>query len=245
MAGLTQRADFIVVGSGCAGAMAAQTLVEAGAQVLMLDGGIKDCRYQQLIPDQKFLAIRQSARDQHKYFLGEKFEGVPLGDVKTGEHLTPPRKFLAAQTAEWLPVVSDRFLALESLALGGLGGGWGLGCCTFSQPELEAAGLNPEAMRSAYDVVSHRIGISGCRDDTGPYTAASVADLMPPIEMDATGQKLLANYARKHDQLNRDGFFLGRPSLALLTQPKGNRRPYQYKELDFYCDREGSAYRPQ
>jgi hypothetical protein len=99
-------------------------------------------------------------------------------------------------------------------------------------------------MRVAYDEISRRIGISGCQDDASPFTAASVAELMPAIEMDSVGKNLQENYQRKKSPLNRQGFFLGRPSLALLTRPKNNRKPYQYRDLDFYDDRDRSAYRP-
>jgi choline dehydrogenase-like flavoprotein len=34
--------DHLVVGSGCSGAMAAQTLVDAGVNVTMIDPGFKD-----------------------------------------------------------------------------------------------------------------------------------------------------------------------------------------------------------
>ena len=48
---LSALPTFIVVGSGNTGAMAAQTLVEAGATVTMLDVGRTDATYAPLIPD--------------------------------------------------------------------------------------------------------------------------------------------------------------------------------------------------
>ncbi|MFN8310672.1 MAG: hypothetical protein U0T73_11985 [Chitinophagales bacterium] len=235
--------DFIVVGSGCTGAMAAQTLVESGRTVLLLDGGLQEKRYQSLIPDADFIKIRKNDPQQHRYFLGDHYEGVPLGKIKTGEHLTPPRKFMTALTETFLPVLSDNFMPLESLAYGGLGNGWGLGCCIFSDEELRACTLPEAEMKAAYQVVADRIGISGCNDDAAPYTAGKLP-LQAPIQMDSNGKRLYSKYQKHRGQLNARGFYLGRPSLALITQEKNGRKPYQYKDLDFYDDQDESAYRP-
>lgn len=224
--------------------MAAQTLIEGGATVLMLDGGATDTKYAGKIPDADYLTIKRQETNQYEYFIGKDFEGIPFGHIKTGEHLTPPRKFMLQHVKEWMPLVSGNFFPLESLALGGLGNGWGVGCCIFSDAELRAAGLNPAEMRPAYEVVGKRIGISGTRDDAEKYTAASLPELMPSIKMDSTGKNLLENYERKKKHLNDKGFYMGRPSLALLTENRDGRRAYQYKDLDFYCDQDKSAYRP-
>lgn len=239
-----ETVDYIIVGSGCTGAMAAQTLVERGCKVLMLDGGTTDTKYKDRIPDKDYLSIKREDQNQYEYFIGKDFEGIPFGNVKTGEHLTPPRKFMMQYVKEWMPLVSDHFFPLESLALGGLGNGWGLGCCMFSEGELKAAGLNPAGMNAAYEKVGKRIGISGSKDDAKIYTAGTLAELMPSIQMDSTGRNLFENYGKKRTALNEKGFFMGRPSLALQTLDKNGRKAYQYKDLDFYCDQDKSAYRP-
>ena len=59
-----ENPDYIVVGSGISGAHAAQTLVESGAKVLMLDVGNRDSKYAKLIPDRDFLSIRKSDETQ-------------------------------------------------------------------------------------------------------------------------------------------------------------------------------------
>ncbi len=238
------KADYIVVGSGCTGAIAAQTLVEKGVQVMMLDGGVTAGNLPGLIPDKDYLTIKREDLNQHEYFLGRNFEGIPFGNVKTGEHLTPPRKFMLHKVQEWMPLVSETFTPLESLSLGGLGNGWGLGCCMFSAAELNRAGLDASKMNTAYEWVGRHIGISGSNDDTGRYTSGQFSELMPAMEMDSTGKNLYQNYQRKKAQLNKQGFYMGRTALALLTRDKEARKAYQYKDLDFYCDKDKSAYRP-
>lgn len=237
-------ADVIVVGSGATGSMAAQTLVEAGTSVLMLDGGQRDERYASLVPDEPFVRIRRSEDAQHRYFLGDSFEGVVPGPVGTGAQLTPPRQFITRGVAEFLPLVSDTFFPLESLALGGLGSGWGLGCNVFSDAELRKVGLTAAEMEPAYEVVAGRIGISGGDDDARPYTTAGLAGVMPPPPLDPGAAPLLRAYSRKRAGLREAGFRLGRPALALLTRDFGGRGPTALNDMDFYVDSNRAAWRP-
>ena len=162
--------DYIVVGSGATGAQAAHTLVEHGAKVAMLDVGYRDDKYKHLIPDQDFTTLRQQDNDQHRYFLGDELEGVPWGKVKVGAQLTPSRQFMVRDVERLIPLLSDTFTPMESLAYGGLGNGWGLGCFVFSDSELDQAGLHCSEMKAAYEIVSQRIGISAARDDATAYT---------------------------------------------------------------------------
>ncbi len=224
--------------------MAAQTLVEAGVHVTLLDVGVVDQKYQQLIPEQDFLTLRQSDPAQHRYFLGDDFEALSWGAVKTGAQLTAPRQFMTTLVDRFLPLLSDNFAPFESLAFGGLGNGWGVGCNVFSRPELAACGLDEDAMREAYRVVADRIGMSATQDDVTPYTAGHLRDVQPVSDLDSTAAPLLRRYARTKAVLNPRGFFLGRPALALLTRDTGERKKVAYHDLDFYTDRGHSAYRP-
>jgi hypothetical protein len=146
--------------------------------------------------------------------------------------------------SELLPLDSDSFFPLESLAYGGLGAGWGLGCCAYSDAELRAAGLPPAAMREAYQWVADRIGISGERDDASPYTIAQLEGVLPPLEMDANATRLHGNYLRRRRRVHASGFRMGRTALALLTRDAGERKAYAYRDMDFYDDLGQSAYRP-
>src|ERR1700712_3970569 len=95
MADITHnRFDFIVVGSGPSGAMCAQTLVEAGKTVLMLDMGKQDIDKALKPPDKNFDEIRQTENNQHRYFLGNHFSGAGLDSIKSGSQLTPGRRYV-------------------------------------------------------------------------------------------------------------------------------------------------------
>jgi hypothetical protein len=236
--------DFIVVGSGATGSMAAQTLVESGASVLMLDGGQRDKTYAQLIPLKEFVEIRRTEKAQHRYFLGDEFESAGFGSTATGAQLTPPRRFIVANVDRFLPLESATFAPMESLALGGLGSGWGLGCNVFSDAELRLASLPPPAMRDAYRVVASRVGISAADDDARPYTSSFLEDTLPAVPLDPTAAAVYARYGRRRDSLRAAGFSLGRPALALLTCPREDRCATSLRDMDFYSDAQRAAWRP-
>ncbi|HEX6767383.1 MAG TPA: hypothetical protein VF103_17915, partial [Polyangiaceae bacterium] len=118
-------ADVIVVGSGASATSAAFPLVRAGVNVTMLDVGNTDAVYAPLIPELPFSELRGNDARQHRYFLGDEFEGVPFGNVRVGAQLTPPRRFITRDTEKLTPVRTSTFGGMESLARGGLGSGWG------------------------------------------------------------------------------------------------------------------------
>lgn len=237
--------DYIVVGSGCSGAMAAQTLVEAGKQVMMLDVGIKPTKAQSLpSPELDFLTLRRTDQEQYHYLLGNKLESVSWGIVGKGEQITPPRQYMLHKVDKLTPIDSTSFSPLESLGYGGLGIGWGIGCWAWSPLELKAAGLNVNKMKEAYDLVCKRIGISADRDEAYKYSVGSLENFQAASDMDYNHQKLYYNYLKKKDKLKSQGFIMGRTPLALLTKDLGNRRSYSYRDMDFYSDINKSAYRP-
>jgi hypothetical protein len=234
----------IVVGSGCTGAMAAQTLVEGGAPVLMLDVGIEDTTYAPTIPKKDFLTIRKEDPEQYRYFVGEQFESLAWGKVGKGEQITPPRKYIFKDVEEHLPVKSKTFSPAESLGYGGLGIGWGIGCWEFSKQELEAARLPYAPMIDAYNKVSERIGISATRDDALEYSIGKLQGYQKSPRMDRNCSLVYEKYTAHKAAIQRKGFTMGRLPLALLTEDLGPRKKYAYRDLDYYSDMDESAYRP-
>ena len=236
--------DLIVVGSGPGGAQAAQTAVRGGARVGLVDVGHTDTTYAPLVPDKPFSEIRRSDPEQRRYFLGDELEGVLTDPRKAGAQLTPPRRHIVRDTERLLPIESDGFAPLQSLALGGLGAGWGAGASTYEPAELERAGLPPDLILPYYDPLARDIGVSGAPDDdTSPHHAA-LSTLQPPLEVDSNGEVLLRSYAATRGRLNASGFKMGRLPLAVLTEPLGSRRPNAYHDMDFWSDHGESVYRP-
>ena len=237
-------ADVIVVGSGPGGVNAAAALVEAGRRVLLLDYGLEDEHYARLIPHASFSEIRRSDPEQHRYFLGDRFEGVPLGEVRVGAQLTPPRLHVFADGAERIPVESESFQATVSLARGGFGAAWSAGVFPFQDDELRELGLSEAELQPHYDAVAERIGVSGDRDDLLPFFPWSPT-LMPPLELDSNAEAILERYRRSRGRFHAAGFFLGSTRLAVCTREHRDRSGERYLDMSYWADSDRSVYRPQ
>ncbi|WP_299314531.1 hypothetical protein [uncultured Aquimarina sp.] len=235
--------DYIVVGSGATGAIAAKTLVDSGVQVGLLDIGEEDTIYKNTIPNSDFISIRKKDKQQHSYFLGKEFEGIPWETKRVGSQLTPPRSFLTRFSEKLTPFQSDSFQPMESTAKGGLGGGWGLGCYVFSKPELEALGLDESEMLPAYQSIASYIGISGTKDDGAPYSLRNLKDIQPATKIEGNLKGILSSYQKHRRSLNKQNVFLGRSGLALLTKDISNRSAVKYRDMGFWSDTNKSAYR--
>jgi hypothetical protein len=236
--------EYVVIGSGPSGTMAAQTLVEAGKQVAMIDAGFTGKDYESIIPEGGYEELRRTDPDQYRYLLGEQFESVDWDDIKVGAQLTPARKHLIREVERWIPMISQTFFPMESMAYGGLGSGWGLGAYVYSDQELERAGLSVRAMHSAYQTVSDRVGISAGQDDVSPYVLGHLKNTMPPLQMDNSTQQLYKTYQRKRQSLNKRGVYFGNPAMTLLSAPFKDRKATRYDDMDFYTDRDRAGYRP-
>ncbi|MEX2177248.1 MAG: GMC oxidoreductase [Gemmatimonadaceae bacterium] len=236
--------DAIVVGSGPAGANAAAALIEGGRSVLMLDVGDVDARYEALIPPASFREIRQTDPAQHRYLLGDDFEGVSFGGVRVGAQLTPPRLYVTGSASHHMPVASDTFAAAESLALGGLGNAWGAGVFGFDERELAEWPVTRAELEPHYETVARRIGISADDDDLTAFFGRPAA-AMPPLDIDTNAETVLRRYRSRREALNRQGFFMGRPPLAVCTTPHRGRGPHAYRDMDFWADSDRSVYRPR
>src|SRR6476659_9068426 len=129
------QVDVIVVGSGPSAVNAAYPLVEAGLAVRILDVGNRDTTYASAIPEAPFSELRRTDPEQHRYFLGERFEGIRFDRMGMGAQLTPPRQYVCKDTERLQPIESSTFHPLQSLAEGGLGGAWGAGSPSFSSTD--------------------------------------------------------------------------------------------------------------
>jgi hypothetical protein len=237
--------DYIVVGSGPSGAIASKTLVDSNAKVLMLDVGNIDNKYQKLIPDKDFETIRKTIEDQHRFFIGDNLESIPQTETKVGAQLSPSRRFIIKGVEKYIPLISDNFTPMESLAYGGLGAGWGLGTYVYSKEECEKTGLDYQEMMKSYQYVADHIGISADNDDVKPFILNNLSGIQKPLEKDNSAKKILSKYQNKRKYFNKRGMFLGSSAMAILTEDKDDRKACSYKDMDFYTDKEKSAYRPQ
>ncbi len=237
--------DYIVVGSGCSGAIAAQTLVEAGKRVAMLDVGEANPSSPSVVPDKDYVALRETDPEQYRYFIGEKASGVTINDTGKGAQITPTRSHMLRNVEDYIPLQSKTFAPIESLGYGGLGIGWGLQCWEFSREEIARVGMNVERTIAAYETVAKRIGISGTNDTACSFTLGELQSYQPSPDMDRNMQRIYRSYLRHKQSFDRAGICLGRTPLALLTtKAQPGRKTYAYRDMDFYDDNDKSGWRP-
>jgi choline dehydrogenase-like flavoprotein len=238
-------ADIIIVGSGASAVHAAVPLVEAGLQVTMLDVGHEDLTYEQMIPAAPFVDIRRNDANQHRYFLGDRFEGIPLGAVGSGPQVTPPRAYMLKDSEQLGPSRATGFEPLESYALGGLGCAWGAVSFPFNDIELSRCGLPVESLRRHYEIVARRIGVSGRQGDDLEAMRGPLSSLQCPLGLDHNATRLLARYGRVRERSRRAGLYMGQSFLAVLSEPLGDRQPNALSDMDFWSNAGGSVYRPR
>lgn len=237
--------DVLIIGSGPGGVNVAYPLCEAGLDVTMLDYGNDDHTYAPLIPHESFETIRRGDPNQHRYFLGDEFEGVLMGDIRVGTKLTPPRLHTMADAPELLPVSTDGFAANQSLALGGLAASWGSGALPFRPEETRDMALSRDELEPNYQRVTERVGICGTAADDLGRLYGDCGGLLPPIDLDSGAEKVLARYQARREQLRERGFLLGRSRLAVCTREHRGRGPHQYRDMEYWADTDQSVYRPR
>lgn len=234
--------DYIVTGSGCSGAIAAQTLVEAGAKVLMLDVGVTSDEVE--VPAGDFITLRRTDPEQYRYFIGEKAEGVNWGNLNVGAQITPSRKYITRLVDKYAPVESDNFLSFQSLGYGGMGIGWSLQSWQYNRADAVAAGLDYDKLVRAYKYVAKKVGLSASRNDATKPLISDFSVYQPAPTMDRNNTYMYKKYSLRKRRLNKRGVTVGQTPLALLTKKLGERQPYAYDGMGFYSDNTKSAWRP-
>lgn len=232
--------DCIVVGSGPSGVQAAQTLVEGGMQVAMLDVGVhQDQFYEKQSPTADFDHMRKSDRNQHLYLLGKNMESIH-GDWKGREdRLTPPLAFTKELVEEWQTKSSKEQAFMESLAKGGLGNAWGRGAFTYNTDELKAIGVSPHKWSQYYQQIARRIGISGAKG-----IGLDLDHTMPPLLLDKNMQTIFQRYKRQSKRWKKKGVYMERTPLAVQNQPDIERPSEQYWDVDFWSLQKSAGYHP-
>jgi choline dehydrogenase-like flavoprotein len=235
--------EYVVVGSGPGGAIAAHRLLELGKKVLLIDVGDDDPDLRGKIPDLPFEKLRTTDGNQREYFLGSAEEGIPRGRVRVGAHLTPPRQFVRRRADRILSTeLSGDTSIMQSLALGGLGAAWGAGIATYSDAELAAAGLDPGLINSAYHEVITRIGASGVPCEM----ISKLGNRIPrPLPLDDNAESVLSRFRSLPKNSSEHELELGPYPLAALSESREGREKQPLHDMDFYSDSRRSVFRPR
>src|SRR5258707_124742 len=127
--------DAIIVGSGPAGVSAAFPLLEAGLRVLMLDGG----KQAHTAPPERPLADwRSQDASQWKTLIGADWHALRHAHAASPKLRAPTHAHVFEDFASANKITSTHFLAVGSLASGGLSNAWGCGVAALDSKELSS-----------------------------------------------------------------------------------------------------------
>ncbi|MGV8937587.1 MAG: FAD-dependent monooxygenase [Allorhizobium sp.] len=214
--------DVIIVGSGPAGVSSAFPLLAAGLSVLMIDGG----RQAGMDPPKgNFLNERNSSLDQWKWMVGTDFHALTRKDAVSPKLRVPTMKHVFDGFHSENKIDSSEFIAVGTMAEGGLSNAWGCGVATFSREELSSYPFAQAALEPSYKAISERMGISGVNDDDLSDFFGQLESVQPALPLDDLQKRLYSSYHKRRGNLLRLGLRLGRARVAALSQPMNGREP--------------------
>jgi choline dehydrogenase-like flavoprotein len=211
----------VVVGSGASAVHFAQSVLERGWRVTLVDVGRE--RPAHVAPELSFTALKREHADPAGYFLGPRFEGVLFAGGEGEYYGFPPHReyiFEGVEPYRWRALGFD---PLSSFARGGLAEAWTGGVFPFNQAELEDFPFGFDELAPFYDLVAERIGITGADDDLARFMPVH-AHLDPGLDLDEHSRRLLARYETRRASLNDGvGCWVGRSRTAVLREDREDR----------------------
>jgi choline dehydrogenase-like flavoprotein len=133
-----------------------------------------------------------------------------------------------------------------SFAAGGMANVWGAQLLRYTDEDLAEAGdwpIEASELTRHYDDLEAHIGISGAIDDMHSFLG-SATPLLPPVPSVPAAQYVLNRYASKHKGWANSGLRIGRPRLAVLTQPHLGRPAHDFGETEFFAPARAGIYNP-
>lgn len=233
--------DLIVVGSGPGAAFAAYGA--RGRSILMLDAGgdAPDCAELR----GNAYELRQNCDDLFPSLIGERFESLHnLTNPPVSLKLKSPyMSYIARDWRRIAPVAGDAFQGAIALSKGGLANAWGAGVYRFTARDLTGFPIGATGLRPYYDELTAHIGISGANDDLEPFFERDEG-LQPPLRLSAFFSDLMVRYEKRRALFQRERVTIGRPRLAVLTQPHNGRGAYEYGNLEFFRPHDPAIFTP-
>lgn len=224
-----QQHDVVIVGSGPAGVSAAFALLAKGLRILLVDGG-RDASTPP--PGERYLQQRFADATQWKWMVGQDFHAIRHARAASPKLRVPGYGYVFEGFAEHNAIEAHDFVALGSLARGGLSNAWGCGVAKWLPKELEDFPFPATDLDASYAAVARRMGISGAQPDDmeGYFSVDEWAG--PPVPLDILQSALLEKYSASREMLLGQGFRLGRSRVAVLTESRADRDA---------CDRLGNC----
>lgn len=236
--------NVLIIGSGISGTSAALQLAERGLKSCIIDVGLKP---KIETPVKKNFYDFCDENECFDLIIGKNFEGLRnLGRNRTPipVKLTAPRlRFVTERSRELSPARETDFCLVQSFAQGGLANAWGAGVMRFTSRDLDGFPFKAHALTPYYERLTEEMGISGANDDLTPYFGEDQF-LQKPLRLSENASFIYKRYNQKKEKLNRRGFFIGRPRLAVLTEEKDGRMACEYDNLEFWQPHLAYLYYP-
>ena len=231
-----------VIGSGPSGVHFAQTALELGHHVEMIDVGKEPP--EAVNPGDSFQALKENLADPASYFLGAASEGVLLPGQKEEFYGIPPTKNYALESVPGVGFEGHDFAPMFSFAQGGLAEMWTGGCYPFNDAELADFPFSYAEFAPYYAQISKRIGINGVNDDLARFVPYHDG-LQDPLRLDEHSALLLSGYSGKREYFQQQlGCYLGRARQSVLSVDQGTRKACQYLGRCLWGCPNGALYTP-
>jgi choline dehydrogenase-like flavoprotein len=213
--------DICIVGSGPSALISAQSLLDKGHNVCLIDVGTEN-KHQ--IP---FKHFGEQLTPESTFFYPPEDEA--LTTESGGAQVTKAREHVITNVHKYLKLKSDTFSPFQTLAAGGLSAAWGAACFTYSDSDLKKASIGN--LQPHYEAVAKIIGISGPKHSQ----FCKIENKQRSAVLDHNGKSIL-NQQQK-------AFNLEQSSMAMLTEPLDEREPNPYFDMDFYSNFGDSIFR--
>lgn len=234
-------ARYLVVGSGATGVHFAQTMLERGETVELIDVGYRAPPAEDV--DLDFSGLKDAGIEGGRYFLGPESSAVvyPAPDAKP--YGFPPSKAHVFRRPDGFRLEERGFAPLVSFARGGLAEAWTGGSYELRDEEFADFPFGPDALRPHYATVAGRIGIAAVADDLESFAPLTPGSLTP-LPVDAHSAWLLERYHGRRAWFRAHGIALGRSRVAVLSSDLGGRhRCAELGRCLWGCPR-GALYAP-
>ncbi len=212
----------IVIGAGPSGLHFAQTLLERGIAVTLLDAGKQRAPSER--PELDLDGLKREHADPAGYFLGREWQAFVRPDTQSEYYGMPPAKDYVFESVPGASVRAEGFEPLFSFAAGGLAEAWTGGAYPFTREDTASWPFDWLELHAAYGRVARRIGISGASDDDLGDVFPAHDGLLPALPLDLHGETLLRSYQAKRARIReRDRVRLGYARIATLSRALGER----------------------
>jgi choline dehydrogenase-like flavoprotein len=211
----------VVVGAGPSGLHFAQTLLERGFSVTLVDAGRESPAA--VRPELTLDGLKRELPNASEYFLGRAWQAFVRPDVDEEYYGLPPSKDYVFEPVRGAEFRAEQFEPLFSFAAGGLAEAWTGGAYPFTAAETAAWPIDWRELHAAYGRVAARIGISGASDDDLRDVFPAHAALLPALPLDLHGETLLRSYRAKRARIARDRVRFGYARIATLSRALGER----------------------